>query len=148
MLLFHRLRIAPPVHLADLSPEFFDGRARCCEHVHDGDPYLERNNLIVEVPCAKVLAGLFNALHLRSCWQVAEPVSDLRDVDEAKEALCGFVITGGDAAGVLELGETAFDKIIQPVDGAVDSHTQLGKLGHGYHWSAPTDGLPPPSGPA
>ena len=61
---------------------------------------------------------------------MAEPETDGGDVDEGKEALGGLVVAGGDAAGVLQLVETPFDEVAQPVEGAIDGHAQLACLAH------------------
>ena len=64
---------------------------------------------------------------------MAEPDADRGDVDEAQEALCGFVVAGGDAAGILELVEAALDEVAQPVKGSVHGHAQLAGLSHRDH---------------
>jgi hypothetical protein len=62
---------------------------------------------------------------------MAEPETDRGDVDEPQEALCGFVVAGGDAAGVLQLVEAALDEVAQPVEGAIHGDTELAGLAHG-----------------
>ena len=47
---------------------------------------------------------------------MAQPKADRRDVDEAEEALCSLVVTGGDTAGVFQLVEAPFDQVAQPVE--------------------------------
>ena len=50
---------------------------------------------------------------------------DGRDVYKTKEALGGFVVAGGDAAGVLELVETAPDQVAQGIQGMIDTDPHL-----------------------
>ena len=67
---------------------------------------------------------------------MAEPETDRRDVDEAQEALGGLVVAGGDAAGVFQPVEAAFDEVAQPVEGAIHRREQLASFAHGddrYH---------------
>ena len=64
---------------------------------------------------------------------MAEPEADRGDVDEAQEALCGFVVACGDAACVLELVEASLDEVAQPVKGTVHGHAQLAGLAHRDH---------------
>lgn len=56
-------------------------------------------------------------------------MADRGHVDEAQEALCGFVVAGG----VLELVEAALDEVAQPVKGSVHGHAQLAGLAHRDH---------------
>ncbi len=55
------------------------------------------------------------------------------DRDDVQIALGGFVIAGGDAAGVLEFVEAALDQSSQPVEGAVHGHAQLAGFAHRDH---------------
>lgn len=64
---------------------------------------------------------------------MAEPEADRGEVDEAQEALGGFVIAGGDATGVLELVEAELDAVAQPLKGTVRRHAQLAGLAHRDH---------------
>ena len=61
---------------------------------------------------------------------MAEPDADRGDVDEAQEALCGFVVAGGDAAGILELVEAALDQVAQAIELAVDGDAEPSGLSH------------------
>ena len=61
---------------------------------------------------------------------MAEPEADRCDVDEAQEALGGFVVAGSDAACVLQFVEAALDEVAQPVEGAVHGDAQLAGLAH------------------
>ena len=64
---------------------------------------------------------------------MAEPEADRRDVDEAQEALCGFVVAGGDAAGILQLVEAALYQVAQPVECPVHANALPAGLPHGDH---------------
>ena len=64
---------------------------------------------------------------------MAEPEADGCDVDEREVAFGGFVVAGGDAAGVLQLVEAALDEVAQPVEDAIHCHTQLAVFPHGDH---------------
>jgi hypothetical protein len=64
---------------------------------------------------------------------MAKPEADRGDVDEAQEALRGFVVAGGDAAGVFELVEASLDEVALPVKATVHSHAQLAGLAHRDH---------------
>lgn len=65
---------------------------------------------------------------------MAEPEADRCDVDEAEEAFCGLVVTGSDAAGVLQFVEAPLDEVAEPVELAVDGHAQLAGFPHRDHW--------------
>lgn len=56
---------------------------------------------------------------------MAEPKPDRSDVDEAEEALCGFVVAGRNAAGVFQLVEASFDQVAQTIQGPVDADAHL-----------------------
>lgn len=56
---------------------------------------------------------------------MAEPKAYRRDVDEAEEALCGFVVAGRNAAGVFQLVEASFDQVAQTIQGPVDADAHL-----------------------
>ena len=64
---------------------------------------------------------------------MAEPETDRGDVDEAQETLGGLVVTGGDAAGVLQLVEAALDQVAQALKGAIHGDTQFAALAHRDH---------------
>lgn len=53
---------------------------------------------------------------------MADPKAYRRDIDEAQEALRSLVVTGGDAACVLELVEAPFDKVSKTIQGPVDDN--------------------------
>ena len=59
---------------------------------------------------------------------MAGPEADRDDVDEAQEALCGFVLAGSNAAGVLELVEASLDEVAQSVKGTVHGTRSLRDL--------------------
>lgn len=61
---------------------------------------------------------------------MVEPEADRRHVDEAQEALGGLVVAGGNAVGVLELVESALDKVAQPVERAIHGHVGLAGFPH------------------
>ena len=64
---------------------------------------------------------------------MTQPEADGRDVDETQEAFGGLVVAGGDAAGVFQPVEAAFDEVAQPVEGAIHRHPQLAGFPHGDH---------------
>lgn len=48
---------------------------------------------------------------------MADPKAYRRDIDEAQEALRSLVVTGGNAAGVLQLAETALHDVAETLKG-------------------------------
>ena len=46
---------------------------------------------------------------------MADPKAYRRNIDKAQEALRSLIVTGGNAAGVLELVEAPFDKISKTI---------------------------------
>lgn len=64
---------------------------------------------------------------------MAEQEADRCDVDEAQETYGGLVVTGGDAAGILELVEAPFVEVPQLVERAVDGHAQLAEFPYRDH---------------
>ena len=65
---------------------------------------------------------------------MAEPEADGRNVDEAQEAFGSFVVTGGNASGILQLVEAPLDEVAQFVEPAINRDAQLSGFPHGYHW--------------
>ena len=61
---------------------------------------------------------------------MADPQADRCDVDEAEVAFGGFVIAGGNAAGILELVEAPLDKIAQAIEGPIHDDAQPAGLAH------------------
>lgn len=59
---------------------------------------------------------------------MADREADRGYIDEAEEALCGLIATGGDAAGGLQLVEAALDEVVEPVERAIRGHAQLAGL--------------------
>ena len=64
---------------------------------------------------------------------MAEPHSDTGNVNEAKKAACGFVVTCREPASVLQLVEAAFDHVAQGVDAHVHGLSDLAVLAHRDH---------------
>ena len=60
-------------------------------------------------------------------------MADRCDVDEAQVAFGGFVISGGNAAGILELVEAPLDEIAQAVEGPIYDDAQPAGLAHWDH---------------
>ena len=50
----------------------------------------------------------------------ADPLFDRSQLDEAEEAACGMIVSGGDAPAVLEPVEEALDPVSGRIQGAVD----------------------------
>lgn len=62
---------------------------------------------------------------------MAEPQPDRRDVDEAQEALGGFIVSCCDAASIFELVEAAFNQVAQLVERAIHAYARFSGLSHG-----------------
>ncbi len=61
---------------------------------------------------------------------MVHPEPDGCDVDEPEVTFCSFVIPGGDAAGIFELIETAFDQVSQSVQPMIHTDARLAGLSH------------------
>lgn len=64
---------------------------------------------------------------------MAKTEADRCDVDEAEETFGGLVVTGGDAASVLQFVEAPLDEVAEPVELAVDGHTQIAGFSYRDH---------------
>ena len=64
---------------------------------------------------------------------MADPYPDAGYVDEAEEAVCGFVVAGCQPTAVFQLVEAALDHIAQRIDGHVDNRSNLAVLAHRDH---------------
>lgn len=53
---------------------------------------------------------------------MAQPETDLRDVDEARQALGGLVAACGDGAGILEPVQAPLDQVPRTIQGTVETN--------------------------